>query len=83
MKPILAIIALSLLVLATPSQAGEQPKPYPLKTCLVSGEKLGEMGTPVVYVYEGQEYKFCCNSCLKKFEADPTKYSQELGKAGS
>lgn len=81
MKLLLTLVALVALSIA--SQAGEPPKPYPLKTCLVSGEKLGEMGAPVVYVYEGQEYKFCCKSCLKKFEADPTKYSKELTKAGS
>jgi YHS domain-containing protein len=81
MKFILALVALAAFSAA--SQAGEPPKPYPLQTCLISGEKLGGMGTPVVYVYEGQEYKFCCKSCEKKFEADPAKYSKELSKAGS
>lgn len=81
MKSILALLAL--VALSTVSRAGEPPKPYPLKTCLISGEKLGAMGAPVVYVYDGQEYKFCCKSCEKKFEADPAKYSKELSKSGS
>ena len=53
-------------------------KPYPLTTCLVTGEKLGSMGTPVVKVYDGQEVKFCCKSCVKKFEAAKTKYLKKL-----
>jgi len=52
----------------------EAAKPYPLDYCVVSGEKLGGMGEAVVRVYEGQEVKFCCPSCIQKFEADPDKY---------
>jgi len=32
----------------------EKLKPYPLETCVVSGEKLGEMGKPFVYQHEGR-----------------------------
>ena len=54
-------------------------KPYPLKTCLISKEELGgDMGAPVTKVYKGQEMKFCCSSCLKKFDKDPDKYIKEL-----
>lgn len=57
-------------------------KPYPLDICLVSGEKLGSMGDPVVIVHEGQEIKFCCDSCLPKFKENPEKYlSQHETKA--
>lgn len=58
----------------------EEPKvkPYPLDTCIVSGEKLGTMGKPVVIVHEGQEIKFCCKSCKPKFEKDPAKYLKKL-----
>ena len=55
------------------------PVPYPLNVCLVSGEELGSMGEPVVIVHEGREIKFCCDSCLPKFEADPGKYLSQLG----
>jgi hypothetical protein len=55
-------------------------KEYPLKTCLVSGEDLGSMGDPVVIVHEGQQIKFCCDSCLPKFEKDPAKYLSKLAK---
>ena len=53
-------------------------KPYPLDTCTVSGEKLGEMGAPYVINHEGQEVKFCCKNCLPKFEKDPAKYLAKL-----
>jgi len=52
--------------------------PYPLKVCIVTGEELGSMGKPVVKVYDEQEIKFCCKSCIKKFEADPAKYLAKL-----
>lgn len=48
--------------------------PYPLTTCPVSGEKLGEMGDPVIYDYNGREIRFCCPNCVSKFEANPDKY---------
>lgn len=52
------------------------PKPFPesIKTCLVSGEKLGEMGKPHTFVHEGQEVKLCCKSCEKKFKKNAEKY---------
>ncbi len=56
----------------------EAVKPYKLDTCIVSDEKLGEMGQPVVFVYQGQEIKFCCKKCKPKFEMDPAKYLKKL-----
>lgn len=78
MKTILIIAILAFVGLIASAQAADPPKPYPLQTCLVSGEKLGSMGKPFVFVYEGQEIKFCCAGCKKKFEADPAKYMKEL-----
>ncbi len=56
-------------------------KPYPLDKCIVSDEKLGEMGDPFVFVQDGQEIKLCCKSCQKDFKKDPTKYLKKLAKA--
>ena len=53
-------------------------KPYKLGTCIVSDEKLGEMGKPVVFEYKGQEIKLCCKSCRKDFDKDPAKYLKKL-----
>ena len=43
-------------------------KPYPLKTCIVSGDDLGEMGDPVVFTDKGQEIKLCCKPCRQDFD---------------
>ncbi|MFC7337511.1 hypothetical protein ACFQY0_10015 [Haloferula chungangensis] len=53
---------------------------YPLDVCVVSGEELGSMGDPVVIQHEGQEVRFCCDSCLPKFKKDPAKYLSKLEK---
>lgn len=55
-----------------------KPIPYPLKTCPVSDDKLGEMGAPYVFVYQGQEIKFCCSGCKKDFLKDPAKYLKKI-----
>ena len=49
-------------------------KPDLLETCPVSGEKLGEMGKPLVFTYKDQEVKLCCKSCKKDFDKNPDKY---------
>ncbi|HSI82608.1 MAG: hypothetical protein ACAI35_24150 [Candidatus Methylacidiphilales bacterium] len=66
---LLLLIAFTLPLMAADEKA---PKPYPLTSCVISGEKLGEMAKPVVFVYEGQEVKLCCKDCKKDFDKDPT-----------
>ena len=57
----------------------KKAKPYPLKTCIVSGEKLdGDMGKPYVFAHEGQEFKLCCKNCLKDFDQEPAKFVKKL-----
>ncbi|MGA2174835.1 MAG: hypothetical protein ABSH38_07625 [Verrucomicrobiota bacterium] len=53
-------------------------KPYPLTYCLVSGEKIGEMGKPAAITYKGQEIKFCCGDCVTDFKKDPDKFLKKL-----
>lgn len=67
-------LALSSCTTATTGSA----KPYPLGTCIVSGNKLGSMGTPITKVHQGQEIKFCCEPCVKKFDANPDKYLAKI-----
>src|SRR3989442_390258 len=56
-----------------------KPKPYVLKTCIVSDEKFGgDMGEPYVFTHEGREIKLCCKSCLKDFNKAPAKYVKKL-----
>ena len=63
---------------APAGNADAKVKPYLLKTCVVSGDKIGEMGKPVTLVYKGQEMKFCCKDCVKDFNKDPDKYIKKL-----
>ena len=58
-------------------------KPYTLDTCLVSGEKLGSMGEPIVKVYDGQQVKFCCGGCIKDFEKDKQKFLTKIAAAAA
>lgn len=62
-------------------RAEEAPRPYPLKTCVVSDEKLGSMGKSYVHKHEGREVQFCCKSCLKDFNKDPKKFLKKLDDA--
>jgi hypothetical protein len=70
-------------LLADQPKADANAKPYPLTTCIVSGEKLGEMGKPFVFTHDGQEIKLCCKSCKKKFDKDPEKYMKKLSEAAA
>ena len=58
-------------------------KPDKLATCPVSGEKLGEMAPPYVFVYQGQEVKLCCSGCKKDFDQDPAKYLKKIQDAAA
>ena len=85
MKTIITISILALGLTAcgkTESEASKSESknanPYPLTTCVVSGEKLGDMGDPVVIQYEGREVRFCCKHCIPKFKKDPAKYLSKL-----
>jgi len=83
----LAAIVLTVPFLASPlagfaddtnSVAPAKPKPDLLPACPVSGEKLGEMGKPYIFVYQGQEIKLCCSGCKKDFDKDPVKYVAKI-----
>jgi YHS domain-containing protein len=61
-----------------PKKEEGKVKPYKPDTCIVSDEKLGEMGKPVTFEYKGQEIKLCCKDCRKDFDKDPAKYLKKL-----
>ena len=78
--PLPALPVIAMIALGSVAQAADS---YPLTTCVVSGEKLGEMGKPVVLNYKGTEVRFCCNDCVKSFKKDPEKYLTKLKAASS
>ena len=94
-----ALLSAALLLWAAPSalaaaasdqnSANEKAKAaYPLTTCTVSGDKLGEMGKPIEYVYKqaGKPDRlvlFCCKDCIKDFESDPAKYLKKIDEAAA
>ena len=73
------IVAIALgPVAAFGADKAKDVKPYPLKTCAVTDEKLGEHGKPYVFTHEGQEIKLCCKDCLKDFKKEPAKYTKKI-----
>lgn len=89
MKKLKTLTAITLAVsyLAAPlagfaaEKKDEKSKAYPLDKCVVSDEKLGEMGKPYVFKHEGREVQLCCKSCLKDFKKDPAKYLKKIEEA--
>ena len=96
-RPVICGLVLAALV-AIPSASradgtnsvAAKPVPYPLDTCIVSGDKLGgDMGTPIVFVYQdpakgiNQEIKFCCPSCKPDFLKNPDKYLKLIHEAAA
>lgn len=74
---LLAVMVLPVLAWGAASSsksANRKTTPYPLKTCIVTENDLESMGGAITRVYEGQEIKFCCKPCIKKFEANPPRY---------
>jgi YHS domain-containing protein len=68
------------------TQAEAQPataEAYPIDFCVVSGEKLGSMGDPVEYNYNGRMVKFCCGGCIETFESAPAMYIAKLDSAAA
>lgn len=63
---------------APPVAKPAAPKPYPLKTCIVSDNDLDSMGEQASFVHQGQTIKVCCKPCIAKFEKNPSKYLKKL-----
>ena len=85
-RQLFAAILLTALPPACNAGAADKPKPkanpYPLETCIISGEKLGSMGKPVVFKYKEQEIKLCCKSCRAKFDKDADTFLKKIQDGG-
>ncbi len=85
----LSTLGLALTLLAGGAYAADKPaakkakaKPYTLKTCIVTDEKLGGMGDAFVFEHEGQEVKLCCKGCKEDFDKDAKKFMKKIADAG-
>ena len=68
--------------------AATDPTPAHAETCVVSGDKLGEMGKPVDYLYKqagkpDRVVQLCCKDCIADFEKAPAKYLAKLDAAAA
>ncbi len=82
LKYFVAIVLGGVLVAQAADSKSDKPaakaKPYTLKVCPVSDEKLGEMGDPYVFTHEGREIKLCCKGCLDDFKKDSAKFVKKI-----
>lgn len=61
----------------------EKQKPkYKVSTCVVSGEKLGEMGDPIDRVVGNRLVRLCCKGCVKNLDKDPLTYLAKVDAEG-
>jgi hypothetical protein len=72
---------------APPAKAKADDK-YPLKTCVVSDEALGDAGDYISYVHQepgkpDREIRFCCEGCIDDFKKEPAKYLKKLDDAAA
>jgi hypothetical protein len=51
------------------------------KTCPVTDEPLGSMGTPIKVTVEGREVFLCCKGCEDEIKSNFAKYKQKLPEA--
>ncbi len=79
----IAFAGLPLTGFTADEKKAEKPKPYPLKTCLVSGAEIDDKGEmkPHSINFEGREIKFCCKGCLPDFKKDSAKLMKQLDEA--
>jgi YHS domain-containing protein len=57
----------------------QQMEHYPLKTCLMSGEELGDKA--INLVANNRLVRFCCKNCAESFVEDPTEALAKLDEA--
>ena len=80
-------LALATLLLASPvaahadQSAPGEVKAYPLKKCVVDGQKLSKATQPYSVVRDGQKVILCRQQCLPKFDQHSTKYLKKVQRA--
>lgn len=79
----IAFLGAPLAGFAADEKKADKPKPYTLKTCPVSGEKLD--ADPSMkshsFVHGDREIKLCCKGCLKDFQKNAANYVKKIAEA--
>jgi hypothetical protein len=65
----------------TPEIPGYTRAPYPLTTCVISGNDLKVMGEPYLIEVNGREVQLCCKGCENKVRADPATFLKKIDQA--
>jgi len=60
--------------------AWKKVQPYPLTTCIASGEPI-DPETAVGVVHEGREFIFCCKSCARKLPRNSEEFVKKFDEA--
>jgi hypothetical protein len=71
MKRLVAAMVLTSALLACGG-----PKSYPLRTCVVCDQPLGEQA--IEFVHDRQKVKVCSEAHRLEFEQDPLKYLRKI-----
>ncbi|MBD3237160.1 MAG: hypothetical protein GF330_10675 [Candidatus Eisenbacteria bacterium] len=77
---LVALVLTPGILAAGEAEQEEAAVPYPLNRCLVADEPLSGEGA-LSHVYQGQELRFCCPSCLREFESAPGRYLEKMREA--
>ncbi len=80
---LLAVTLMGALAARADDKSTNNIVPYPLDTCAVCGMKLGDMGKPYTFVYQGREIKVCDKSEEADFKKDPAKYLKAIDDAAA
>lgn len=78
---LVSLLAAAPLVAETSESASAR---YPLTTCIVSDEPLGDEPVDYVHKVAGQPdrlVRFCCDGCIEDFKAEPAKFLAKLDAA--
>lgn len=73
---VLALLCACTFGLAAEEAKPAEVKPYPIDHCLIMGDKVDK--DSVTETYQGQEFRFCCKGCIRKFKKDPDKFVKML-----
>lgn len=72
----LGLLAMVVLAASTLYVHSAGLTPYPLTTCIVTGDKLDK--DAIVFAYDGRELKTCCTNCVDDFYKDPAGYVTKM-----